>query len=239
MDAVYPSNIPSSRMPGRNGGRGQGDARGGCGGRGDHSKSGRGSGYSSKPKTTKVGLCKELEGHIFDYGGHGAAQAVALAARAAGTPFDPRSLDLPSIGALVDFIMPVSASQCLVHQYTPCYDCDVCGEPSNISGVPGRGTEERVNAAPVVVADILWYSAIFISLSLRLIGFFTMPSALGPNCFTMLVTLGSGCFTTAVPLEFNGIMVRFLILFLILLSIGSLLPPVSHARCFRGPVPFL
>ncbi len=32
-----------------------------------------------------------------------AAQAVALAARAAGTPFDPRSLDLPSIGALVGF----------------------------------------------------------------------------------------------------------------------------------------
>ena len=38
-----------------------------------------------------------------------------------------------------------------VHQYTPCYDCDVCGEPSNISGVPGGGMEERVNAAPVVV----------------------------------------------------------------------------------------
>ena len=34
---------------------------------------------------------------------YGAAQAVALAARAAGTPFDPRSLDLPSIGALVGF----------------------------------------------------------------------------------------------------------------------------------------
>jgi hypothetical protein len=32
---------------------------------------------------------------------YGAAQAVALAAHAAGTPFDPRSLDLPSIGALV------------------------------------------------------------------------------------------------------------------------------------------
>jgi hypothetical protein len=32
-----------------------------------------------------------------------AAQAVALAARAAGTPFNPRSLDLPSIGALVSF----------------------------------------------------------------------------------------------------------------------------------------
>jgi len=34
---------------------------------------------------------------------NGAAQAVALAARASGTPFDPRSLDLPSIGALVGF----------------------------------------------------------------------------------------------------------------------------------------
>jgi hypothetical protein len=34
---------------------------------------------------------------------YGAAQAVALASRAAGTPFDPRSLDLPSIGALVGF----------------------------------------------------------------------------------------------------------------------------------------
>ena len=34
---------------------------------------------------------------------YGAAQAVALAARAAGTPLDTRSLDLPSIGALVAF----------------------------------------------------------------------------------------------------------------------------------------
>jgi hypothetical protein len=33
----------------------------------------------------------------------GAGQAVALAAQAAGTPFDPCSLDLPSIGALVGF----------------------------------------------------------------------------------------------------------------------------------------
>ena len=41
---------------------------------------------------------------------YGAAQAVALAARAAGTPFDPRSLDLPSIGSLVGF-MPVLAFQ--------------------------------------------------------------------------------------------------------------------------------
>jgi len=37
------------------------------------------------------------------YNIYGAAQAVALASRAAGTPFDPRSLDLPSIGALVGF----------------------------------------------------------------------------------------------------------------------------------------
>jgi hypothetical protein len=34
---------------------------------------------------------------------YGAAQAVALASRAAGTPFDPRSLALPSMGALVGF----------------------------------------------------------------------------------------------------------------------------------------
>jgi hypothetical protein len=34
---------------------------------------------------------------------YGAAQAVGLAARAAGTPFDPGSLDLPSIGALAGF----------------------------------------------------------------------------------------------------------------------------------------
>ncbi len=42
---------------------------------------------------------------------YGAAQAVALAARAAGTPFDPRSLDLPSIGALVGFYHAVLAFQ--------------------------------------------------------------------------------------------------------------------------------
>jgi hypothetical protein len=65
-------------MTGRNGGRGQGNARGRRNGRRDHGKSGRGSGYSSKPKTTKVGLCKELEGHIFDYGGHGAADLMRV-----------------------------------------------------------------------------------------------------------------------------------------------------------------
>jgi hypothetical protein len=33
----------------------------------------RGSGYSAKPKTTKVGLCKELESNVFHYGGYNAA----------------------------------------------------------------------------------------------------------------------------------------------------------------------
>jgi hypothetical protein len=35
-------------------------------------------GYSSKPKTTKMGLCKELEGHIFDYGRHGATDTMRV-----------------------------------------------------------------------------------------------------------------------------------------------------------------
>ena len=65
-------------MTGRNGGQGQGDARGRRDGRRDHGKSGRGLDYSSKRKTTKVGLCKELEGHIFDYGGHGAANLMRV-----------------------------------------------------------------------------------------------------------------------------------------------------------------
>ena len=50
---------------GRNAGRdGHGAAR---------SSRGRGAGYTSKPKMLKVGLCKELENHIFDYGGSNAA----------------------------------------------------------------------------------------------------------------------------------------------------------------------
>ena len=50
------------------GGRGRtnGDGRGGAG------RAGRGQGYPTKPKSTKVGLCKELEHHVFDYGVHGA-----------------------------------------------------------------------------------------------------------------------------------------------------------------------
>ena len=48
-------------------GRSSGGGRSGSGGRG------RGSAYSNKPRTTKVGLCKELESNVFDYGIHNAA----------------------------------------------------------------------------------------------------------------------------------------------------------------------
>jgi hypothetical protein len=68
-------------MTGRNnGGQGQGNGRAGRNGRGGSGRKGRGAGYSSqgKPKSTKVGLCKELEGHIFDYGGHGAADTMRV-----------------------------------------------------------------------------------------------------------------------------------------------------------------
>jgi hypothetical protein len=68
-------------MTGRNNGRrGQGDGRAGRDGRGGLGRKGRGAGYSNqgKTKSTKVGLCKELEGHIFDYGGHGAADTMRV-----------------------------------------------------------------------------------------------------------------------------------------------------------------
>jgi hypothetical protein len=42
------------------------DGRGLANGRGQGH--GRGMGYTLKPKSTKVGLCKELESHIFDFG---------------------------------------------------------------------------------------------------------------------------------------------------------------------------
>ena len=78
MDAVYQTTSGSSRMTGHHGGRGQGDGHGRYNGRGGPDRQGHGSGYSSKPKTTKVGLCKELEGHIFDYGGHVAANTMRV-----------------------------------------------------------------------------------------------------------------------------------------------------------------
>ena len=45
--------------------RNRSESRGAGRGRGGR---GRGAGYAPKPKSTKVGLCKELEHHIFDYG---------------------------------------------------------------------------------------------------------------------------------------------------------------------------
>jgi hypothetical protein len=52
------------RNSGRNGrGSGNGQGRG----------RGHGTGYTSKPKMSKVGLCKELESNIFNYGMSNAA----------------------------------------------------------------------------------------------------------------------------------------------------------------------
>ena len=63
---------------GSGGGRGKTYGRGGREGRGGAGRAGRGQGYSTKPKSTKVGLCKELEHHVFDYGGHGAANTIRI-----------------------------------------------------------------------------------------------------------------------------------------------------------------
>ena len=41
-------------------------------------RTGRGQGYQTKPKATKVGLCKELEHQVFDYGGHTAADTMGV-----------------------------------------------------------------------------------------------------------------------------------------------------------------
>jgi hypothetical protein len=50
-------------------GRGQNSGRIGCGsGNGRGQGRGCGTGYTLKPKTSKVGLCKEPEKNIFDYG---------------------------------------------------------------------------------------------------------------------------------------------------------------------------
>ncbi len=57
--------MTQARFPGR----GQNSGRVGCGpGNGRGQGRGRGTGYTFKPKTSKVGLCKELENNIFDYG---------------------------------------------------------------------------------------------------------------------------------------------------------------------------
>jgi hypothetical protein len=50
-------------------GQGQNSGRDGHGsGNSQGQGHGRGTGYTSKPKMSKVGLCKELESKIFDYG---------------------------------------------------------------------------------------------------------------------------------------------------------------------------
>ncbi len=50
-------------------GRGQNSGRDGRGSEnGQGQGCGRGTRYTSKPKTLKVGLCKELEDNIFNYG---------------------------------------------------------------------------------------------------------------------------------------------------------------------------
>jgi hypothetical protein len=55
-------------------GRGQNSGRDGPGSEnGQGQGRGRGTGYTPKPKTLKVGLCKELESNIFDYGVSNAA----------------------------------------------------------------------------------------------------------------------------------------------------------------------
>ena len=38
-----------------------------------------------------------------------------------------------------------------LHQHPPFYNCNVCGEQANTQGVPGRKTNEGINASPVVV----------------------------------------------------------------------------------------
>jgi hypothetical protein len=65
-------------MTGGYGGQGQGNGRGGRNGCSGPGRQGHVLGYSSKPKTTNMSLCKELEGHIFDYSKHGAADTMRV-----------------------------------------------------------------------------------------------------------------------------------------------------------------
>ena len=61
---------------GGNAGRGRGDGRAGRNGRGGGAgRAGRGTGYNPASKSTTKGLCKELEGHVFDYG---AAEKISM-----------------------------------------------------------------------------------------------------------------------------------------------------------------
>ena len=62
-------------MSGR-GGRGRGGGRGGHAARGHGG--GRGNAYVGKAKSTKVGLCKDLEGNVFDFGTTSAADQMRI-----------------------------------------------------------------------------------------------------------------------------------------------------------------
>ena len=62
-------------MSGRGGARG----RGGRGGRAGRTAGGRGNAYTGgRAKTTKVGLCKDLEGNVFDFGTTSAADQMRI-----------------------------------------------------------------------------------------------------------------------------------------------------------------
>ncbi len=65
-------------MARRNAGKGRGEGHAGQDGRSGAGQKGHGSGYSAKPKTTKVGLCKELESNVFHYGGYNAANTMRV-----------------------------------------------------------------------------------------------------------------------------------------------------------------
>jgi hypothetical protein len=62
-------------MSGR-GSKGLGGGHGGRGGRGPGG--GRGNAYIGKGKLTKVGLCKDLEGNVFDFGTTSAANQMRI-----------------------------------------------------------------------------------------------------------------------------------------------------------------
>jgi hypothetical protein len=70
--------LRSTKMAGQNTGKGQGDGRVGRNGCSGPRQKGRGSGYSAKPKITKVGLCKELKSNVFNYGGYNAANTMRV-----------------------------------------------------------------------------------------------------------------------------------------------------------------
>ncbi len=65
-------------MARQNAGKGWGNRRMGRDGRDGAGQKGRRSGYSTKPKTIKVGLYKELESNLFDYGGFNAADTMRV-----------------------------------------------------------------------------------------------------------------------------------------------------------------